>query len=280
MRSLITTVVLAATASTSFAAWTITNGNASMNSSGSGSSTFGNSNLNTANFRPEGGTTVDHMYYYNWGYRVYPVGGSGGNNRGMSTLSPGFSQVVAGDTATFNMPDNGPGPVGQNRFDSTLTVKLTDSAVAGQARHDSQMVITSLATNTAPFVFELFHIVDIDLNDTASNDNTAILPTAGPIAFGLITDSTNPSVTYQFGATAPSRVQVGASFATRSLINGTSAANLDNNLSLLNAHPRPRRIVHRDRLRPNRRPGTDHPRRPRRRRPGRPSSPQVTPADD
>jgi hypothetical protein len=221
--SLFTAVAVAAASSSAFGAWTINSGNAVMTASGNGASTWSNSSLNTVNLLPNGTTNPDEMFYYNWGYRIT----TGANqNTGMSVLSPGFSQTVAGDTATFNMPDNGPGPVGQNRFDSTLTVKLTDGTSPGAVRVDGTLVITSRTSNTGPFSIELYHAVDNDLNGTFGGDNYIYNPVSGT---GTITDAAAPSLLGSFGGSpVANRYQVGGQVPIRAIINGSSAANLTN----------------------------------------------------
>lgn len=208
-------------ASAAQGAFTITNGNASFNMTAA-STIFPTSNLSTADFRPDGGSTVDHVFYYNWGYRV-PLG----SNTGMSQLvTP--SVVVGGDTATITSLDNGPGPSGQNRFDSVNTIRIADGANPGEATLFSAMTITARANNAGPVAFEFFHVVDVDFNGTTGSDTFTIADTGA--VNGTVTDSAAPSLLGLFSGTGASRYEVASSSTVRGRINGGSA-NLGNTTS-------------------------------------------------
>lgn len=207
----------------SFAAFSITNGNATFSTSLANSNPFSNSNLNTYDFRPEGGTSTDQVFYYNWGYRV-PLG----SNTGMSNLvAPTIGNPDA-QTIVLDMPNNGPGAVGQNRFDSKVTIRITDGAAPGEARLDSTLQVTSLASNTGPVTYQFFHVVDSDFNGTAGNDVYSITNPAG--VDGTVVDSllSVPAVRGEYSGAGANLYQVGASTTMRGIINGAASTNLNN----------------------------------------------------
>jgi hypothetical protein len=213
---------LALAAQGALAAFSITDGNATFSTSLANTNPFSNSSLNTYDFRPEGGTSTDQVFYYNWGYRV-PLG----SNTGMSHLvAPSISNPDA-QTIVLDMPNNGPGAVGQNRFDSRVTIRITDGALPGEARLDSTLQVTSLTSNTGPVTYQFFHVVDVDFNGTAGNDVYNITNPSG--VDGTVTDSalTAPAVLGEYSGLGANLFQLGSSSTMRAIINGSSAASLN-----------------------------------------------------
>lgn len=212
---------LALSAASARAAFTITNGNATFNMTAV-SNIFPTSSLSTADFRPEGGTTTDHVFYYNWGYRV-PLG----SNTGMSQLvTP--TVVVAGDTATITSLDNGPGPTGQNRFDSVNTIRIEDGANPGEAALFSSQAVTARPQNSGPVTFQFIHVVDVDFNGTTGSD-TFTMDNLGLVS-GNVVDSANPSLLGLYDGIGATRYEVAASATVRGRLNGGNA-NLGNTAS-------------------------------------------------
>ncbi len=215
-------LALAAASSTAFGAFSISNGNATFSSSVTPN--FGDSNLQTADFRPEGGTTQDQLFYYNWSYRPLSAGSTG--IRGFSFLE---SPVVAasGNTATFTWSNNGPGPVGQSRFSAVLTLVLTDGAVPGYATVNATMAFTAATSNTGPTSWSLFNGLDFDVQGLSTdtvvvNDTSAVEFTQTDVPTGIFAKAQG------FGA---NRYQVGGSSTIRNLLTGGGLTNLNNTAS-------------------------------------------------
>lgn len=215
--------VVAVAAQASLAAFSITNGNAIFEFPGSNTNPFSNSSVNSYNFRPEGGTSTDHIFYYNWGYRV-PLG----SNTGLSALVPPTISNPDAATVVLDMPNNGPGPVGQNRFDSKVTIRVTDGALPGEAQLDSALEVRAATSNNGPVTFQFFHVVDVDFNGTAINDTFNITNASG--VDGTVVDSvlTAPAVLGEYRGVGANLYQIGASSTMRGIINGSSNANLNN----------------------------------------------------
>ncbi len=213
-------LALAAASSAAFGAFTITDGNAVMTSSVTPN--FGDNISQTADFRPEGGTSTDHLFYYNWSYRALSSGSTG--IRGFSFLeSPVVS--AAGNTVTFTWSNNGPGPVGQSRFSAVLTMVITDGAVPGHAKLDATMVFTAASTNTGPTNWSLFNGHDFDVSGTFGSD-TYVVNNTSAVEYTATDSVTGFFAKAQgFGA---SRYQVGSSSTIRGLLTGGGLTNLNN----------------------------------------------------
>jgi hypothetical protein len=213
----LSTLALVAASSSAFGAFTLTSGNATF--SASGTPNFGDSTVTTADFRPEGGSTTDHIFYYNWSYRA-----PGAGNRGFSFLDTPVVSVT-GDTATFTYTNAGPNPVGFNRFNAVLTLKLTDLATTGHAQLDATLVFTAATTNTGATTWAVFNGQDFDVSGTTAsdailvNDVNAVEYTQTDTVTGFFAKAQG------FGA---SRYQVGTSSGIRGLLTGGSLANLNN----------------------------------------------------
>jgi hypothetical protein len=120
----------------------------------------------TADYRPEGGTTTDHMFRNTWHWRL-----NGIDTREFlfsSAAGFGFTELGSGTntgTQSWTGLDGG-------RFDAVLTSVLTDGGVAGQAL----LVQTMKITNVGPASLDmaLFNFTDYDVNSSAGGD-TALL---------------------------------------------------------------------------------------------------------
>jgi hypothetical protein len=198
-----------------FAAFTITSGNATFFVPAT--QEFPDQNFGNTDFRPEGGSTVDQLYYYGWSVRT--VSG----NRGFGYLDAPL-RSISGPVATLSYSNAGPGPAGQSRWDAVLRITVTDGTQPGAARVDTMLVFSSHAQNATTQTFNLFHGLDSDLNGSATNDTTRILNTTGTVT-GSFTDG---SATFaEFSATGSPLFQVGSGTTVRGLLTGGSTANLN-----------------------------------------------------
>ncbi len=116
----------------------------------------------TANFRPEGGVTTDHLFANTWHWRI-----NGVDTREFvfhSGAGFGFTELGSG-TASGTQSWTGLGGV----FNAVLTSTLTDGGVAGQAL----LVQTMTITNTGPGALSmaLFNFADYDVGGTAGTDS-------------------------------------------------------------------------------------------------------------
>ncbi len=197
------------------AAFTITSGNAVFSSTQT--PFLQDSTLSSADFKPDG--TTDHVFYYNWSYRA-----PGGANRGFSWIDTPV-QTVAGDTLTLTYTNAGPNPVGFNRFDATIRIKITDSTSPNAARLEAFVTFTAAATNSGPTSWELFNGVDVDLSATSLNDVCTVSNPTGVV--GTVTDPvTADSLTF-FGAGA-NRFEVSSGSVLRPKLTGGVGNNLAN----------------------------------------------------
>ncbi|MBN8644843.1 MAG: hypothetical protein J0L61_06320 [Planctomycetes bacterium] len=216
-------LAIAAASSTAFGAFTITDGNATMTSSNTPN--FPNSTLSTADFRPEGGTSTDHLFYYNWSYRALSAGSTGIQSFSNLT-SP--TVVQAGNTVTFTWSNNGPGSLGSTRFDAVLTMVITDGPVTGHAKMDATLVFTAASTNTAPTNWSIFNGHDFDVSGTTGSDAVTVNNTSA-VEYTQTDTATGFFAKAQgFGA---SRYQVGGSSTIRNLLTGGGLTNLNNTAS-------------------------------------------------
>lgn len=215
LRHVLAAATLSACCASAHGAFTITNGNATFSTVLT--PFLPDSALSTCDFRPDGGATTDHMFAYNWSYRA-PIQG----NRGFSFVDTPV-QTIAGDTVILTYTNAGPGVVGQNRFNATLTIRITDGPVPGAARVLSTLTFTAAATNTGPVTFDIFHVDDFDVGGTATGDTYTIANPAG--VSGTAIDGTN---TMRFvGLNAP-RFEVGSGTTLRNKIIGGLNQNLSN----------------------------------------------------
>lgn len=216
MRTMILTgLLVGGLAGQAHSSFTITNGNAVFSSTQT--PFLQDTTLSSADFRPDG--TTDHVFYYNWSYRA-PSGG----NRGFSWIDTPV-QVVAGDTLALTYTNAGPNPVGLNRFDATIRIKITDSTSPNAARLEAFVTFTAAATNSGPTSWELFNGVDVDLSATALNDVCTVSNPLGVV--GTVSDPVTADTLTFFGAGA-NRFEAGSGSTLRPKLTGGAANNLVN----------------------------------------------------
>jgi hypothetical protein len=208
--------VVAAGSSSAFGVFTITDGNAGMSSVLT--PYLPDSNLPTSDFRADGLASADHMFAYNWAYRA-----PGNGNRGFSWLDTPV-QTVVGNTLTLVYTNAGPNPVGFNRFNARLVVRVFDTVIPNTARVESTMDFQAAATNSGATVWNLFHIADLDLNGTPANDIYTILPATS--VSGAITDGGGPDKINFVGLNA-TKFEVGTGLTLRNKVIGGGGADLN-----------------------------------------------------
>ncbi|MBN8644867.1 MAG: hypothetical protein J0L61_06440 [Planctomycetes bacterium] len=194
----------------------ISNGNASMRSALT--PFLPDSALSTCDFFADA-VGPDHMFGYNWAYRA-----PGSGNRGFSWLDTP-TQTVAGDTLTLVYTNAGPNPVGFNRFNARLTVRVFDTVIPNTARVESTLEFQAAPTNLGPTVWELFNVNDFDLNGTPANDSYFV-PAPGVVA-GRVTEGASTDVINFIGVNA-GRFEVGGGAAVRTKVVGGGLSNLSN----------------------------------------------------
>jgi hypothetical protein len=120
----------------------------------------------SADLRPEGGSTTDHLFRNTWHWRVNGVD----TREFLFSSEAGFGFTEAGSgtntgTQSWTGLDGG-------LFNAVLTSVLTDGGAAGQALLVQTMKITNKSAGTLNL--SLFNFSDYDVNGTASGD-TALL---------------------------------------------------------------------------------------------------------
>lgn len=217
-------VVIAIATQAALAQISLTDGNANFTLFGaSPTNPFSNSFNNLADFRPDGGSSTDHVAYYNWGFRV-PLG----LNTGLSELVQPLISTPDSRTAIITMLKNGPGPIGQSRFDSTVTIRLIEGELPGEARLVSTLSVTALPSNSALVFFRFFHIVDVDFNGTAASDVFNILNSAGVDGTIVDTALSSPATSAKFYGQIASRYRVDFASTMRSIVNGGGNSDIQN----------------------------------------------------
>jgi hypothetical protein len=194
----------------------LTSGNAQLNLLESGGAVFAASN-GDAGFAPDGGLPAnDQLFKYTWYYRTQ----NNNTNRLFSSLDTP-TKTVSGDTATFTWTNAGPGAVGNERFDATLTVKLTDGGTANAAKVESTMTFKASAGNAAARTYQIFNIVDLDLSGTATDD-LGSRPNAGDDLLRF-TESSSASYGEFRGTLSPPNWEINTGSALRNKLNSGSA---------------------------------------------------------
>lgn len=217
------TMALAAGAN---AAFTLNSGNATFTMPASAASLFPTSTTSGADFRPEGGTTTDQIFYYNWGVRQPGLNNAGLTAAGASSVNESGNGT---DTYTHTQTNAGGGPAGGSRFDSVVTIKLTDGALPGEARLDSTLVFTASAQNTAAATYQIFHIVDSDMNGSFGNDVFTVTDTTAVSGNVIDTVLNTPAVIGFFEGIGASRFEVSSSTQIRGRLGPSGGLNDLNN---------------------------------------------------
>lgn len=148
----------------SMATISLTHGNATYVSTAPTSATT--TALGTADFRPDGGTTLllDRMTTNTWFWRV-----NGVDTREFQFSSAagfGFAESSVANVGTRSWTGLG------SAFNALQTVTLTDGANPGEALVVQTMQITNTSAN--PLSIALFHHTDIDLNGTFGGDSATL----------------------------------------------------------------------------------------------------------
>jgi MYXO-CTERM domain-containing protein len=133
----------------------------------------------SADLRPEGGTTTDHLFRNTWHWRVNGVD----TREFLFSSEAGFGFAEAGSgtntgTQSWTGLDGG-------RFNAVLTSVLTDGGAAGQALLVQTMAITN--TSGGALDLALFNFADYDVAGSAGSDS-ALMSAADEIQ---ITDGSN-----------------------------------------------------------------------------------------
>lgn len=204
-------------ASSALGVFVINDGNAEMRSALT--PFLPDSNLPTADFRCDAPLGADHMFGYNWAYRAP----GGGGNRGFSWLNTPV-QTAVGNTLTLVYTNAGPNPVGFNRFNARLTVQIFDAVQPNTARCESTLEFQAATTNSGATSWNLFHVADLDLNGTVTNDVFQVTPSTS--IEGVISESATLD-RINFVGVNPSRFQLGSGTALRNAVIGGGAIDLN-----------------------------------------------------
>ncbi|MFO0834242.1 MAG: GC-type dockerin domain-anchored protein [Phycisphaerales bacterium] len=168
-------------------------------------------------------TFNDEAYKYSWYYRT-----TGNNtNRPFSSLDTP-TETYRENEATFVWTNAGPGPVGQERFDARLIVRLFDGPSPHQVRVEHTLEFKSHSTTTQ--TFQVFNLVDMDLEATATNDTAQIADSSRVLARQKDTSTNSYS---ELVGTGASRFEVGTGTSLRNKLNSGSA-NLSNAVGPVN----------------------------------------------
>ncbi len=160
---------------------------------------------------------VDEAYKYAWYYRT-----AGNNqNRPFSSLDTPTEDYRENE-ATFVWTNAGPGPMGQERFDARLIVRLYDGPSPHSVRVEHTLEFKSHSTTTQ--TFQVFNLVDLDLEATATNDTAQIADSSRVLARQSDTSTNSYS---ELAGTGASRFEVGTGTSLRNKLNSGSA-NLSN----------------------------------------------------
>lgn len=172
----------------------------------------------TADFRPEGPTTTDHLFQMWWWYRV--SGDSrerpfGSYTDGTRTIS-GTSNY-SGNTAvyTWTVADSG-----GDLFLARWTKVLNDGTHTGEAYLSQTFQVTNLTSSALDL--SLFMYADIDLNGSGANDSATL------VAPGLIQITDGGSIFAEMLGVGASAYQVLPFAALRALLTNTSVDNFNN----------------------------------------------------
>lgn len=166
-----TTTMLALAAMTlapaAMAQQTITNGAASFSLTGitASATPWNSTTLNqSANLLPDG-STPDWQTSLNWGFRssVSNLVNHFGSTNG---LGSGAVVTIAGDTASYNWTNAGPGAAGIARVDANLSLRLVDLPGARTARLIQTFVLTARPENTSAQTFTIVNAADMDVLGT------------------------------------------------------------------------------------------------------------------
>ncbi|HET6572175.1 MAG TPA: hypothetical protein VFG68_01115 [Fimbriiglobus sp.] len=119
-------------------------------------------------FRPEGGTTTNHLYSQWLFYRV--AGDTRERPLGTYTRSDGGTVSLSGsasaDTMTYAIAESA---ASVTRFTGNWTLQLQDGTVPGAATVLHTVTITNPLSATSDLTLSLYHYLDFDLTGNFSN---------------------------------------------------------------------------------------------------------------
>lgn len=172
----------------------------------------------TADFRPEGPATTDHLFQLWWWYRVAgdsrerPFGSYTDGTRVISGTSN-----YTGNTAiyTWTVTEGG-----TDLFLARWTKVLTDGSFTGEAYLSQTFGITNLTSS--PLDLSLFMYVDYDINGTGSNDSATL------VAPGLIQVTDGGTIFTEMLGVGASAYQVTAFSTLRGLLTNGAVDNFNN----------------------------------------------------
>lgn len=210
MKARIAAIAALALFATAAMAQTITDGNATF--------TFATSTTKgSADFRPEGGTTTDHLFQNWWWTRVNGVD-TRENSLPWSTAG---GNGVIGPANTLTKTFTG---LEGERMSGALQIVLTDSATAGAATIVERLGLIN--TSSTPLSLSVFNYADFDVGGTSASDNATL---TGPSEIRMrITDGSNFAEFLGVGASAFSVRTWGAANAWRTVLEDTAINDADN----------------------------------------------------
>lgn len=204
-------------AATAAALLLATGANAAINISNNGStySTFAawsSAASGDGTFTTSGGPG-DQLFKNSWYVRTQ----FNNTNRLFSSLdTPAESSV--GNTATITYPNNsGPGSNGTERWNAQFRVTI-EGLGTNSARVNTVLTFSAAANNSGTRTYQLFNLVDFDLNATAVND--AVAYNSGLSAFRY-TEAANGNYAEHAGYGA-TQVQTSSGSSLRTLLNSGS----------------------------------------------------------
>jgi hypothetical protein len=198
--------------STALGQGTITDGNATYTLTPPTTQT---SNGGSAEFRPDGPSTTNHMFQDWWYWRVNGV--STREFTFSSAAGFNFTQSYVGNTATLSWTG-----LSSGLFNAQLRIIITDGAAAGAAGLLEEMTITN--TSGAALDLSLFSYADFDIDGGADfGDDLASI--SGDIV--TLTDNNSPTMA-QFAGFGADAFQATAFSALRGRLTDTDIDNLDN----------------------------------------------------
>ncbi|MCC6228246.1 MAG: hypothetical protein IT432_03360 [Phycisphaerales bacterium] len=166
---------------------------------------------------------VDEAYKYAWHYRT-----AGNNqNRPFSSLDTPTEDYRENE-ATFVWTNAGPGTEGQERFDARLIVRLYDGPTRHSARVEHTLEFTSHSNTTQ--TFQVFNLVDLDIEGTATNDSAQIVDASRAMARHK---DTGTNAFAEIVGTGAARYEVATGSSLRNKLNSGSA-NLSNAVGPVN----------------------------------------------
>lgn len=171
VRLFLSALIAAWAASPAFGQTTLSSGNATFDLNASPTGENDGFAYSNASFRPEGGTTTNHLYAQWLFYRVdgdtreRPFGNYAKTPTGSGSVS--MSGSSSGNTMTYSITESA---ASGTRFTATWTLQLQDGTVPGEATVLHSVSVTNPTASS--LTLSLFHFLDFDLNGNTSNSAT------------------------------------------------------------------------------------------------------------